>query len=129
MRKNVIRCSALVPALFVLAAQPPLGTGTPDGFIFRFQQSMAEGTTTSEQLTATALDEIDRRSNLNAFISVDAVAAIAQARRLDRQREQQQILGPLHGIPIAVKDNVHVADVPNSSMLLSRGSLKASRRC
>ncbi|MCY3731262.1 MAG: indoleacetamide hydrolase, partial [Rhodospirillaceae bacterium] len=76
---------------------------------------MAEGTTTSEQLTATALEEIDRRSNLNAYISVDAVAAIEHARRLDQQRERQQILGPLHGIPIAVKDNVHVADVPNTA--------------
>ena len=115
MRKNVIRCSALVPALFVLAAQPPLGTRTPDGFISRFQQSMVEGTTTSEHLTATALEEIDRQSNLNAFISVDAVAAIARAQRLDQQREQQQVVGPLHGIPIAVKDNVHVADVPNTA--------------
>lgn len=76
---------------------------------------MAEGTTTSEQLTATAMEEIDRQSALNAFISVDADAAIAQARRLDHQREQQQVLGPLHGIPIAIKDNIHVADVPNTA--------------
>ena len=115
MRKNVIRCSALVPALFVLAAQPPLGTSVPDGFVSGFQRLMVEGTTTSEQLAAIALDEIARQSNLNAFISVNAAGALARARRLDQQREQDQVLGPLHGIPIAVKDNIHVADMPNTA--------------
>ena len=115
MKNNVLRCSAHIPALLILAAQTPHSAAVSDSFVSRYQQLMAEGTTTSEQLTATALDEIDRQSNLNAFISVDDAGALAQARRLDRQREQEQILGPLHGIPIAIKDNIHVADTPNTA--------------
>ena len=34
---------------------------------------------------------------------------------MDQQRNQAQVLGPLHGIPIAVKDNIHVADMPNTA--------------
>ena len=115
MKNNVVRCSALIPALLILGAQLPLSSVTPDTSVHTYQQRMAEGTITSEQLTATALDEIERRSNLNAFISVDAVGALAQARRLDQQRNQAQVLSPLHGIPIAVKDNIHVADMPNTA--------------
>ena len=115
MKNNVVRCSALIPALLILGAQLPLSSVTPDTSVYTYQQMMAEGTTSSEQLTATALDEIERRSNLNAFISVDAVGALAQARRLDQLRNQAQVLGPLHGIPIAVKDNIHVADMPNTA--------------
>lgn len=115
MKYNVIRCSALVPALLILGAQLPPGAVTPDTSFHTYQQMMAEGTISSEQLTATALDEIERRSNLNAFISVDADGALARARSLDQQRDQAQVLGPLHGIPIAVKDNIHVADMPNTA--------------
>ena len=115
MKYNVVRCSALVPALLILGAELPLGAVTPDTSFYTYQQMMAEGTISSEQLTATALNEIERRSNLNAFISVDADGALAQARRLDQQRNQAQVLGPLHGIPIAVKDNIHVADMPNTA--------------
>ena len=115
MKNNVVRCSALIPALLILGAQLPLSSVTTDTSVYTYQQRMAEGTTSSEQLTATALDEIERRSNLNAFISVDAVGALAQARRLDQLRNQAQVLGPLHGIPIAVKDNIHVADMPNTA--------------
>ncbi|MDE0004037.1 MAG: indoleacetamide hydrolase [Rhodospirillaceae bacterium] len=112
---NVVRCSALIPVLVILGAQLPPSDVIPDASFDTYQQRMAEGTTSSEQLTATALDEIERQRHLNAFISVDAVSALAQARRLDEQRSQGQVLGPLHGIPIAVKDNIHVAGMPNTA--------------
>ncbi len=115
MKCNVVRCSALIPALLILGAQLPLSDVTPDTSFYTYQQGMAEGTTSSEQLTATALEEIERQSHLNAFISVDAEGALAQARRLDEQRSQGQVPGPLHGIPIAVKDNIHVAGMPNTA--------------
>ena len=114
-QNNVVRCSAIIPALLILGAQLPLSGVIPDTSFDTYQQRMAEGTTSSEELTATALDEIERQSHLNAFISVDTVGALAQARRLDEQRSQAQVLGPLYGIPIAVKDNIHVADMPNTA--------------
>ena len=114
MKNNVVRCSALIPALVILGAQLPLTDVIPDTSFDTYQQRMAEGTTSSEELTATALEEIERQNHLNAFISVDAAGAIALARRLDELRSQAQVLGPLHGIPIAVKDNIHVAGMPNT---------------
>lgn len=76
---------------------------------------MANGSLTAEQLAARALQAIDDQAKLNAFISVDARGAIEQARRKDRRRALGEIDGPLHGIPIAIKDNIHVAGMPNTA--------------
>jgi len=43
---------------------------------------------------------------LHAFLSVDEDRAIARARTLD---QMPQAMGPLHGVPVALKDNIHVA--------------------
>ncbi len=79
------------------------------------QDAMRNGQTSSERLVAEALAAIARHRSLNAFISVDDQGALQRARQLDRMRAQGQILGPLHGIPIAVKDNIHVAGLPNTA--------------
>lgn len=54
------------------------------------------------QLTINQIYETEPR--LNAFITVLEEEAIAQAKQLEREMEKNQIRGPLHGIPIAVKD-------------------------
>ncbi len=61
--------------------------------------------TTSEALTGHCLDRIEcLDGKLGAFRVVDADAAIADAAAADRTRREGQPLGPLHGIPFAVKD-------------------------
>lgn len=45
-------------------------------------------------------------SELNAFISVDRNLVIAEAARLETEAKRGEFRGPLHGIPIAIKDNI-----------------------
>ena len=66
---------------------------------------MAAGELTSEALVAECLARIEAQdAALHAFVAVYPEAAIATARRLDRERVEGRARGPLHGIPIAVKD-------------------------
>jgi len=62
---------------------------------------------TSVALTRLMLDRIERFNPLlNCYITVMTDVAMEQAARLDRMTEADVHLGPLHGIPIAVKDNM-----------------------
>ena len=71
---------------------------------------MAAGTTTSRQITRAVLDQIEERDgSINAFISVDAEGALQQADAVDRRRADGEDLGPLAGIPVALKDVICVA--------------------
>ena len=79
------------------------------------QQSMALGEMSSEQLVRRALEAADSREFLNAFISLDRQGALDRARRLDALRRRGEILGALHGIPVAVKDNIHVSGLPSTA--------------
>ena len=66
----------------------------------------------SEELTRHCLDRIQKRNaSLNAFITVTADSAIDQARAMDRDLQRRVIRGPLHGVPIALKDNIDTAGV------------------
>ena len=55
---------------------------------------------------------------LHAVITVNP-RALAIADSLDRLRAQGRILGPLHGIPVALKDNVHTTDMPTTGGALA----------
>src|SRR5262245_7449154 len=60
---------------------------------------------TSEALTSQFLDAIRRREpRVRAFLHVDESAALGQARAIDARRRGGEQLGPLAGLPVAVKD-------------------------
>jgi aspartyl-tRNA(Asn)/glutamyl-tRNA(Gln) amidotransferase subunit A len=70
------------------------------------------GTVTSTELVHACLDRIDvYNPKVNAFITVMRDAALAQARALDAEQRAGKLRGPLHGIPIALKDNIDTAGV------------------
>jgi amidase len=71
-----------------------------------------------QSLTRMALYE-DR---LNAIITVNP-RALAIADSLDRERARGRILGPLHGIPVALKDNIHTTDMPTTGGALAFADL------
>ena len=63
------------------------------------------GETTSREITQETLNNIEAvDAEINAFISVDREGALLQAYDIDRRRQQGEKLGPLAGIPIALKD-------------------------
>src|ERR671935_1189273 len=67
--------------------------------------SLARGEITSEALTGRFLDAIRRREpRVRAFLHVDESAALGQARAVDARRRRGEKLGPLAGLPVAVKD-------------------------
>ncbi len=52
---------------------------------------------------------------LNAFVTICEDSALAEAARAAERASSRKRLGPLDGIPLAVKDNMDVADVPTSN--------------
>src|SRR5438067_8883300 len=66
----------------------------------------------SVELTQSCLKRIERLNpKLNAFITVTAEAALAQAREAESEIQRGHWRGPLHGIPIALKDLFDTAGV------------------
>jgi aspartyl-tRNA(Asn)/glutamyl-tRNA(Gln) amidotransferase subunit A len=64
------------------------------------------------ELTRSCLERIERLNpKLNAFITVTAERALAQARELENERQRGRWRGSLHGIPVALKDNIDTAGV------------------
>jgi len=76
---------------------------------------MTSGKSNSATIVADALARADQFAALNAFITLDAEGAARKAEKLDRMRTGGVVRGPLHGVPIVVKDNIHVAGMPNTA--------------
>ena len=55
--------------------------------------------------------EFDGHDGLNAFLTHDPAAALEEARRLDQVLLQDDYLGPLHGVPMAIKDALDTGDL------------------
>src|SRR5438445_11243627 len=74
---------------------------------------IARGAISAEDYTRACLDRIEAvDGEIKAFVHLDREHALAQARALDERRAQGHSLGPLHGIPVAVKDIIDTADYP-----------------
>ena len=76
------------------------------------------GRTTSVEVTRALLDRIAAVDSagveLRAVLAVNA-AALEDAARLDAERAAGQVRGPLHGVPILVKDNIEAVGLPASA--------------
>ncbi len=78
----------------------------------RASQLLRNKAVSSVQLTQACLDRIDTyNATLNAFITVTAEQALTTAREMDAAWRRGNWRGPLHGIPIALKDNMDTAGI------------------
>ena len=130
-----MRCPAvvLVPVA-LLAAVPPVAsqarpTGEPDGGRRPFtvvEATISELRTAMEQRRVTSRAIVEQyltrialyEDQLNAIITVYP-GALREAEERDRERAQGKLRGPLHGIPIALKDNIHTTNMPTTGGALA----------
>ena len=72
-------------------------------------RKIAAGELTAEALVRACLDRVsEREQTIGAWEYIDPEAAIAEA----KQRDSEQPRGPLHGIPVGIKDIIDTADMP-----------------
>lgn len=76
------------------------------------ETSAAKETGAMELKIQQALQRAELLSNLNAFITIDEDGALHAAKRLDDNEGEK---GPLAGVLLAIKDNIHVAGLPNTA--------------
>jgi aspartyl-tRNA(Asn)/glutamyl-tRNA(Gln) amidotransferase subunit A len=77
--------------------------------------AIARGEVSPVDLVRGCLARIDGRRELNAFITVMRESALADAERAAAEIAQGRYRGPLHGVPVSVKDLVDVAGTPTTS--------------
>ncbi len=74
------------------------------------------GETTSVEIVEECLARIESGDTaLQAFVSVDAAGGLARAAELDAEAAANRWQGPLHGIPVAIKDIIDVAGWPTAA--------------
>src|SRR5258708_15820031 len=73
-------------------------------------QAIRSGDLTSEALVEELLARCAAAASLNAFISLEPERVRAAAQRADQHRRGGGELGPLHGVPLAIKDNFDTAE-------------------
>src|SRR6185295_4458864 len=121
-----LSCLAALVAAIVVHAQPPAPAPVPfaleEATIADLQQRMQSGRDTARSLAEQYLariEAIDRGGPaLHSVIELNP-DALAIADRLDAERKSRGPRGPLHGIPILIKDNIATAD----AMMSTAGSL------
>ena len=79
-------------------------------------RAISEGAISSEELVTACLARVrEADADIEAWAFLDPEHALGQARALDEQRREGRALGPLHGVPVGVKDIIDTADMPTES--------------
>ena len=83
----------------------------------------------SVEVTRAILDRIDKlEGKLKSYAIVTSESALKQAAQLDGETASGRSLGPLHGVPIAVKDLCNTAGVPTAAGFCKRRTREVPRR-
>ena len=127
--------AALLGAGRVSAASPASpDAGTTQGGsldevgLDELQARMASGEETSRSITQKYLDRIAQRDGRLRSVLETNPDALTQAEAMDRERKAGKLRGPLHGIPVLLKDNIATADrMHDHGRLAGAGGRRAPR--
>jgi amidase len=111
-------CAPGLELLALIGNEPELPFSLEQTTIPDLQDRMAAGTLSAETLTKAYLARIARTNtagpSLNAVRIVNE-EALEDARALDRERGRGDVRGPMHGIPVLLKDNIDVRGMPTTA--------------
>ena len=114
---------ALIALLFTLPLTAQTKFSVVEATIPQMQDALRSGRVTSRELVLQSLVRIATyEDRLNAIITVNP-KALEEADARDAERKAGKVRGPLHGIPIAVKDNIHTTDMPTTGGALAFAEL------
>jgi mandelamide amidase len=77
--------------------------------------AIRKGELTAEQLALTLLERAEAQKQLNAFVTLDVDTVLEAALAADARQKEGKPLGALHGVPIALKDNINTAALPTTA--------------
>ena len=97
--------SRLDPVAWATHSQPWIEASIPE-----LQSMMARRTITSRELTRAYLERIERLNPLLGAVIETNPDALAVAHDRDRERRRGHVRGPLHGVPLLIKDNIATRD-------------------
>ena len=126
---SLLRAGVMLVALAAPAAaqraQPALDTTVVEATITDLQRGMSEGRFASLGLTRAYLARIaaydQKGPALNTMVRLNP-AAERDAIAMDNERRAGKVRGPLHGIPVILKDNFNTADMPTTGSTLALAS-------
>ncbi len=115
----MIRSITVVAIVFFSLSIRAAEFSVVEATIPEMQAAMEEGRVTSRDLVTAYLVRLGLYENtINAAISVNT-KALEIADALDRERTAGKVRGLLHGIPVAIKDNIHTTDMPTTAGTLA----------
>lgn len=107
--------SSTLMGIGALRAEGKVKTSYLDLSLREAANALQKGEMTSEDYTATILEQCQRNAHLNAFITIDPQKTLEAARALDKKRSAGARLGRLHGVPIHFKDSINTKDAQTTN--------------
>jgi amidase len=90
--------------------------------------ALARGDISSRELVLAHLEQIERvNAPLNAVVTLGAEHALATAERADRERAEGRACGPVHGVPMTIKDGLDTAYLRSTGGTLGRARFVPER--